>query len=591
MFETSSGTVAILNETKTSSLSETSIDLDMVNCPNRINSVLAPELVHLNDRPASSMDVEPNRFELMSRADDVYRKVLDLKTRQVFVESHVKVSDYRQLAEQLGPMATRQIDYLEQAATTLQSAAIEEVNPTANGGGVQMILMAQSHLLNELGILDRWRLMVPEEKAFRVTKDWHNTFQGVVNHQPEHIEAGLAVYNSWIENSNVPILGDYLRTADVVTLHDPQPHGLISIIPDNIPTVWRSHIQNRTDLINTPGSIQALLWDFVYKGKVEKASAQVYHPVNEFVPGNIKQEVTNFMPATFDPFDDLNRLNLSEAEKQAAKDFIDQILLSSHLLKPKDLSKDQDWQQSPIDWDRPMIALIARFDPSKGMAEALRAYVRSREMMLLSGLKQQEIPQLMILGNGSIDDPDGPSELEKMMALRSGLDKSFRSDIKIVRLPHNDKAINTLMTYAYIGLQPSLYEGFETRASDWLWHGKPVIVSNRGGLPLQVHNKKSGFIVNPEDTEQFARLITQLVVNKDQYKEMSDWAKLYGRTYNYQEFSTVANAIRWVNLYSRLLNGGPRGDSRWRIGELIDNQSNTKLANHYRKLGSLVIAA
>ncbi|MHB1864807.1 MAG: glycosyltransferase [Candidatus Saccharimonadales bacterium] len=550
-------------------------------------SITAPDLESLSSNVPLAV-ANPDRYESMSMPDDVFQKVLDHQTREVVVESGIGVDDYAGLAKRHGPSTLRDIAYLYTAAAAISGARIEEVNPTANGGGVQMILMAQINLFRELGVSSYWRLMEPDSSAFRVTKDWHNTLQGVAN-QSRNLEAGFDVYNGWIA-LNASRLVDYLSAADITTLHDPQPHGLISYLPTEQPVVWRSHIQNRTDLIHTPNTPQEAVWRFIYNGKVDKATAHVYHPVEDFIPANVPDDIVNLMPATFDPFDDLNRLNLTDQEKQNARDFIDNMLLSSHLLKPESVSDSVDWHQTGIDWGRKIIALVARFDPSKGMPPAVYAYVRAREMMKANGLSEDEIPQLVIIGNGSVDDPDGPSELAKMMSIRSKLDKEVRDEVKVIRVPHNDKAINTLMSEASIGLQPSLVEGFETRASDWIWHGKPVIVSNRGGLPLQVHEGKSGHIVDPEDVENFARTITEMVTSKAKYQEMSAWAGYLSGAYNYREFSTVANAIRWALLYGRLLNGGPVSDHRWRITEIVDGEPGNEAIARLHRYGSVALS-
>lgn len=556
----------------------------------------------------SLAEVDAERYELLSHPGDVFRKVLDRHTREVIVESEIGVRDYDQLAEQLGPWAVRDMGYLKKRAAVLAkyNPHVEEVNPTANGGGVQMILATQTNLLNKVGedtpgegvddtdeggrIHDHWRLMFPNDRAFRVTKDWHNTFQGVAQHSREHLQRGFATYEEWIRDENAEPLRPYLQQASIVTIHDPQPHLLIEDIPAETPIAWRSHIQNRTDLIGRPGSPQELVWNYVNKGKVERAAAQVYHPVEEFVPHNVPDNRVNFGPATFDPFDDLNRLNLTAEERREGREFIDEQLRMSRLLKPEDRPIDEDWSQEGIDWDRPVISLIARFDPSKGMPEAVKAYLRAREIMIEKG-DGDKVPQLVILGNGSVDDPDGIIELNKMMGIRAEIDEDIRSDVKVIRVPHNDMAINTLMHEARFGLQPSLFEGFETRASDWIWHGKPVIVSSRGGLPLQVHEGKSGHIVDPEDTEAFAQCIAEMSSDEAKYQDMCRWSEELGKTYNYREFSTVANAIRWVDLYIDLLEGRANGSRRWRISEIVDGESEEASTARLRgSLGSLAVA-
>jgi alpha,alpha-trehalose phosphorylase (configuration-retaining) len=60
--------------------------------------------------------------------------------------------------------------------------------------------------------------------------------------------------------------------------------------------------------------------------------------------------------------------------------------------------------QTPLNEDRPYIIQVARFDPSKGIPDFLEAYKKLRNML---EEQQMPIPQLVITGNRSIDDPDG----------------------------------------------------------------------------------------------------------------------------------------------------------------------------------------
>lgn len=542
-------------------------------------------------------EFDPERYESLSPDGDVFRKVLDTETREVLVQSEVGVEDYDELAEELGPWAVRDMQYLKARSAVLAEYEpdIEEVNPTANGGGVQMILCSQTNLLNKIDpegrIHDHWRLMLPNARGFRATKDWHNTFQGVATHTREHLLASFATYEDWIRTENAEPLRPYLQQASIVTIHDPQPNLLIDEIPQDTPLVWRSHIQNRTDLISQPGSPQELVWDYVYKGKVDRADAHVYHPVEEFVPHNVPDSLVNFGPATFDPFDDLNRRNLTETERRDGKDFIDSQLIASAANKPVDVADDIDWEQTPIDWDRRKIAVIARFDPSKGMPEGLESYVMARQMMVEQGMPLSEIPQYILYGNGSIDDPDGIIEQNKMMELRSQLPEDVRDDVKVIRAPHNDTAINVLMDETELGEQPSLEEGLETRVSDWIWHGKPVLGSSRGGIGLQIIEGQSGYIMDPTNIRQWADKIVQIFTDRSEYDRLCAGARELGRTYNYREFSTVANAIRWVDLYIDLLQGRANGSRRWRISEIVDGESEQASTARLRNsLGAIATA-
>ncbi len=54
------------------------------------------------------------------------------------------------------------------------------------------------------------------------------------------------------------------------------------------------------------------------------------------------------------------------------------------------------------------ICQIARFDPSKGIEYLLEAYLQFRQKLeQMDNPPEDGGPQLIIMGHGSVDDPDG----------------------------------------------------------------------------------------------------------------------------------------------------------------------------------------
>lgn len=107
------------------------------------------------------------------------------------------------------------------------------------------------------------------------------------------------------------------------------------------------------------------------------------------------------------------------------------------------------------------------------------------------------------------------------------------------------------MSNAKIALQLSLREGFEIKVSEALHLGIPVIATNAGGIPLQVQDGKSGFLVDVGDTTAVANHIVDLWTDKALYKRMSDYAK----TCVTDEVSTVGSAAGWLWMASKLAKG------------------------------------
>ena len=65
---------------------------------------------------------------------------------------------------------------------------------------------------------------------------------------------------------------------------------------------------------------------------------------------------------------------------------------------------------------RPNIVQISRFDPSKGIPDVIRAYAVMRKRVD-EELPLSRVPQLIIAGHGSIDDPDGNVVFEEILGM------------------------------------------------------------------------------------------------------------------------------------------------------------------------------
>lgn len=111
--------------------------------------------------------------------------------------------------------------------------------------------------------------------------------------------------------------------------------------------------------------------------------------------------------------------------------------------------------------------------------------------------------------------------------------------------------LNSLLSNAKIALQLSLREGFEVKVSEALHKGIPVIATNAGGIPLQIRNGKSGFLVKVGDTDAVAEHIVNLWTDKALYKRVSE----YARESVTDEVSTVGSAASWMWMASKLAKG------------------------------------
>lgn len=133
---------------------------------------------------------------------------------------------------------------------------------------------------------------------------------------------------------------------------------------------------------------------------------------------------------------------------------------------------------------------------------------------------------------------------DKTMDLIENEYSDLASDISVMRLGPIDQELNVLMSNAKICLQLSTREGFEVKVSEALHKGVPVIVTRAGGIPLQVKDGKSGFLVDTGDYEKVAECMYELFTDRDLYAEMSEYAAAHVS----DEVSTVGNMLSWLYL-------------------------------------------
>jgi trehalose synthase len=92
-----------------------------------------------------------------------------------------------------------------------------------------------------------------------------------------------------------------------------------------------------------------------------------------------------------------------------------------------------------------------------------------------------------------------PPPLEQALsALRPYQHAAGDIDIKILSNLNNVGAIevNAFQSQADVVLQKSVREGFGLTVTEALWKARPTVAGNVGGIPLQIEQGVSGFLVN-----------------------------------------------------------------------------------------------
>jgi len=352
----------------------------------------------------------------------------------------------------------------------------------------------------------------------------------------------------WTKGHKAPLRSRADGGADVIVIDDPQMPKLVDIakrLDPGRPVIFRSHIQVRADLANEEGSPAAGVWNWIW-GHVQNCDVFVSHPVREFVPDNVTPKKVGYMPATTDWLDGLNK-HMSSWDIQY---YMHEFFLETLKMKAGPESQIK-FKLEFADKHRPYIVQIARFDPAKGIPDVLASYAYFRRHYI-KDWPVEKIPQLIIAGHGAIDDPDARPIYKQTIDAIKDLYSEFEEDIIVMRVGPTDQILNVLMHNAYVALQLSTREGFEIKVSEALHHGVPIIATKAGGIPLQIYQGRSGYLVEPQDYKSVAKYLNVLFTDKVVYKDMCNFAA----NHISDEVSTVGNALCWLYLADTLAKGG-----------------------------------
>lgn len=341
------------------------------------------------------------------------------------------------------------IEEIHELAKPLEGSRVVHLSATAFGGGVAEILYTLIPLMNDVGLETEWQVIYGREEFFNATKLMHNALQG---HPQDLTPDEWDVWERYNEMNSRELAGGM----DVCLVHDPQPAALFKLVPEKAKGwLWRCHIDVSTPNPDTIGRLLPWICDY---------PEALFH-MPSYVPEGMHGRV-HIVPPAIDPL----------APKNMA-------------LSPEDAS--YVCQQFGIDVDRPLICQVSRFDPWKDPLGVIDAY----------RLVKEEIGdvQLALVGSMASDDPEGWDYFNATIAHADG-----DPDIHILNNFNNVGAIevNAFQSHADVLIQKSTREGFGLTVSEAIWKGRPFIGGNVGGIPLQVENGISGYLV--ETVEQCA---------------------------------------------------------------------------------------
>ncbi len=353
---------------------------------------------------------------------------------------HKHLSDYTSIVGR--PL----VDEIRERAEALQGKRILHLSATAFGGGVSEILYTIVPLMADVGLDVEWQVIYGREEFFNATKVMHNALQG---NQQDLTTEQWDIWRHYNE-INARELPDGW---DAIIVHDPQPAAIASLVPTKSRHwIWRCHIDLSTP---NPATLEVLL------PYLDHYPAAVFH-LPDYVPPSIDGRA-RIVPPAIDPL----------APKNMAFSPDDAVYICG---------------QFGIDVERPVLCQVSRFDPWKDPLGVIDAY-------RIVKAKMPEV-QLALVGSMATDDPEGWDYYNATVAHADG-----DPDIHILNNFNNVGAIevNAFQSHADILIQKSTREGFGLTVSEAIWKARPFIGGDVGGIPLQIADGESGFLVRSSE--------------------------------------------------------------------------------------------
>ncbi len=398
--------------------------------------------------------------------------------------AHKHLSDYASIVGR--PL----VEEIRERAERLKGKRVLHLSATAFGGGVSEILYTLVPLMIDVGLDCEWHVIYGREEFFNATKVMHNALQG----NPQDLtEEQWGIWQQYNEINARELSGGW----DVCIVHDPQPAAIGSLVAEKARHwIWRCHIDLSTPY--APTLERLLPYINVYP-------ASVYH-MPAYVPAGIDGRA-HIVPPAIDPL----------APKNMAFSPEDAVYICG---------------QFGIDVDRPLLCQVSRFDPWKDPLGVIDAYRIVKEQM--------PDVQLALVGSMATDDPEGWDFFNATVAHADG-----DPDIHILNNLNNVGAIevNAFQSHCDVVIQKSKREGFGLTVTEAIWKARPFIGGDVGGIPLQVSNGESGFLVST--VEECAQRALEILSDPGLGKQLGRAGKEIAR----QRFLTPRLLRDWLQMF------------------------------------------
>ncbi len=371
----------------------------------------------------------------------------------------------RAIDEYRGIVGDKVISDIVKMAKNLYGLRVLHINSTYYGGGVAEMLYSLIPLMNDVGVSVDWRILRGTPEFFTITKKFHNAIQG------DPINLSDIKKTLYIQNNQD--FASYCQIdADCVIIHDPQPLPLIRFYKRKQPWIWRCHVD-----LSRPNP---QLWDYL-KGFILRYDRVIVSDCR-YMKEDLPMDYSVIHPV-IDP--------LSSKNKEISKDLIMRTL-----------------KKYAVPTDKPILTQISRFDKWKDPANVI-------EMFKL--VKAKIDCRLVLCGSMAADDPEGIQIYQKI--LQRANNHVAKRDVILLTVEDNI-LVNALQRISSVVIQKSIREGFGLTVTEALWKEKPVVASNVGGIPLQMADGETGYLIDPTDIKTGAARVISILENPAEAKRL-----------------------------------------------------------------------
>jgi len=349
-------------------------------------------------------------------------------------------------------------------------------------------------LMCDVGLETEWQVIAGDDEFFTVTKAFHNGLQGMDLPLSDEMKDTWQRYN----RSNAD---EFDGVYDFVVVHDPQPAGLLHFHGDSGGKhwIWRSHIDTSHPNPDYWGFMVPFLAPY---------DAGVFS-MREYVGDGLDFPELAIIHPSIDP---LSRKNRPMSRRRARR----------------------ICRGLGVDTDRPVITQVSRYDPWKDPLGVIEAYRIAKESV-------PEL-QLVLMASMANDDPEGWAYLTRTQQ-HAGDDP----DIHLLSFQrNNDLEVNALQSHCDVVIQKSVREGFGLVVTEALWKRQAVVGGAVGGIPLQVIDGETGFLVH--SVAECAEKVLYLLRNRDEAKVMGTTAKEHVR----RNFLTPRHLRDYLKLFKKV---------------------------------------